>query len=642
MWKTWIASLSLLVGLAGASSAQTIVASDVTTDTTWGIAPNPCPIILQGVTFVKNNATLTILSGCVVRGQPRQGAVTSPALAPGALVVTRTGRLIANASAGNPIILTTAAVDNDQNGIPDDVDVPIGFNDEWVPGDLFLDNAPATQPLAPLNRAGNANVALWGGLVLLGSAPTNLDDGCGVGKGRCTIEGLVIPGFDPNDATYGGLFPHDSSGSLRFVSIRHAGDELATAGNELNCVSLGGVGDGTVFENIECYTNFDDGFEWFGGTVNGRRLVAAFIGDDMFDLDQGYTGVNQFLFGVAPFFAQNNATTYGSDSGDKAGEFDGDDYRPDPPAAPDNVCILSDDTCRPFSNPNMYNMTIMGTVPDSGAPDFPACGAPGCIATPGVNYSPAPNDNRGIQMRNGFAGEVLNAVVVNTGAGALFDIDSDNGDGCPGSQVNEACTGAGAPFACCTAVDRGTCGNAQCTGAGVPFSCCTGAGAGTCVKFDTIDNVATCSAQVLASTFDDGGTLGTDERNALLCGDADVRSLCDTNSAAGGAANLGCNVCDQAAVFCLPPVAFPGLVNEDTTFNPMGTSTCPGASCGKIVPALKSPAMNPRTAFGTTGTGAAVPGPVVVSYRGAFDPSPAAPLWTNNWTALNKGGLLAN
>ena len=92
---------------------------------------------------------------------------------------------------------------------------------------------------------------------------------------------------------------------MRFVSIRHAGDEIGNS-NELNGLTLGGVGSGTTIENVEVYVNFDDGIEWFGGTVNGKNLHVAFVGDDTFDLDEGYTGVNQFLFGVMPFFNEND------------------------------------------------------------------------------------------------------------------------------------------------------------------------------------------------------------------------------------------------------------------------------------------------------------------------------------------------
>ena len=290
--------------------AQMSVSTNITSNTTWSGV-----VILETAIFVKNGATLTILPNTIVRGQPRTGPVLQgdPTGTPGALIVTQNGRIVADASAQTSIIMTTAVVDNNNDGIADDLDGN-GFLDPFPgfnPGTLtpsttpvFLDATPRTAPLAPLDKAGNGNVSLWGGVVILGSAPTNLGSLSAGGYGQATVEGLTVPGFPVADALYGGLEPHDNSGSLNFVSVRHAGDELGN-GNELNGVTLAGVGDGTRFQNVEVYCNFDDGIEWFGGTVNGKNLAVFFAGDDSFDLDEGYTGINQFLFGIMPFFNDN-------------------------------------------------------------------------------------------------------------------------------------------------------------------------------------------------------------------------------------------------------------------------------------------------------------------------------------------------
>jgi hypothetical protein len=445
MKKNLVALLAFaLAGFAGSAGAQTFVSANVTTNTTWGGGANPSPIILQNPIFVKGGATLTILPGTIVRGQPRSSAVVpgSTVGTPGALIVTQTGRIVANGSPTTPIIMTTAATDNDNDGIADDVDTN-GFKDRFDPGDIFLDDTPATAPLAPLDKAGRSNVSLWGGLVILGSAPTNNAAKGGVGYGKVTIEGLTVPGFPPADATYGGVEPHDNSGLLRYVSIRHAGDEIGE-GNELNGLSLGAVGDGTTLESIEIYCNFDDGIEWFGGTVNGKNLAVFFVGDDMFDLDEGYTGINQFLFGVMPFFNENSGAAYGSASGDKAGEFDGDNYRPDAVALFDNVNTriditnsVVDPTPWPLSNPAMYNMTLIGSTPDAGQNFVPV--------------SPA-STNRGIQFRNGFAGTVHNSIVVNTGAETGIEVGS--GTGAPGFGVVDNAN-AGLISLVCSTLDDG-------------------------------------------------------------------------------------------------------------------------------------------------------------------------------------------
>jgi hypothetical protein len=444
MRKAMLAVALGCAGIAGAASAQTVVSADVTTNTTWGGAANPSPIILQQPIFVKNGAILTILPGTIVRGQPRTqtqvpGVVTGT---PGALIITQSGRLVAEGSASNPIIMTTAAVDNNNDGVADDDNADF-FEDEWVPGDVFLDDTPRTAPLAPLNRAGASNVALWGGLVILGSAPTNLAEKCGTGYGTCTIEGLTVPGFPPADALYGGNLPHDNSGSLKYVSIRHAGDEIGNS-NELNGLTLGGVGDGTTIENVEVYANFDDGIEWFGGTVGGKRLHVAFVGDDMYDADEGYTGVNQFLFGIMPFFNENGGAPFGSASGDKAAEFDGDNYRPDNVAHNDNVNVriniqntVVDPTPRPLSYPVFYNITAIGSTPDSGQDFAPASAA---------------STNRGLQFRNGFAGEVHNSIVVNTGAETGIEVDTGVG-GAPGFNATQNGTNGFLSLVCSTLDD---------------------------------------------------------------------------------------------------------------------------------------------------------------------------------------------
>lgn len=426
--KNVLSTLTLAsLGFVAGASAQTSVSSNITTNTTWGSGGNPSPIILEGVIFVNNGATLTILPGTIIRGQPRTAAVTPGVTtgSPGALVITQNGRLVANGTSTNPIIFTTAAVDNDNNGVADDDDVN-GFKDAWVSGDTFLDDSPLTAPLAPLDLAGNGNVALWGGVVILGQAPTNNANKAGVGYGLATVEGLTVPGFPAADATYGGVSPHDNSGSLKYVSIRHAGDEIGNS-NELNGLTLAGVGDGTVLENIEIYCNFDDGIEWFGGTVNGKKLAVFFAGDDAFDLDEGYTGVNQFCFGIAAFFKENDNGNYGSASGDKLGEFDGDNYRPDAVALQDNVNVrrdvtdtVFDETPWPLSNTSMWNATLIGnTLP--GSPTF----------TPSF----VPGTKRGIQFRNGFAGMVFNSIVVNTGAETGIEVSSDT-SGAPGFNVS--------------------------------------------------------------------------------------------------------------------------------------------------------------------------------------------------------------
>jgi hypothetical protein len=398
MNKKLLTSLLTVSGLAACGlSAQTIASGDITSDTTWSGT-----VIMDGAVFVKDGATLTINSGTIVRGQPRTSAVVTGSTTgmPGALIVTQTGRIEAEGNSDAPIIFTTAAVDNDNDGVADDDDVN-GYADAWVDGDTFLDDAPMSAPLAPLNGDGDANVALWGGIVVLGNAPINLDDEHGVGYGKALVEGLTVPGFPEANATYGGLLPHDNSGTLKYVSVRHAGDEIGDS-NELNGITLGGVGDGTTFEYIEVYCNFDDGIEWFGGTVNGKYLACFFIGDDNFDVDQGYTGQNQFLFAISPFFTETDAGAYGSKSGDKGFECDGVDGTYSMRLADDTESF--DDVPFPLQASNFYNATMIAAA-QVASPDFD-------VATAGYANSANPI----FDLKDGFAGNFFSIFGINTGS----------------------------------------------------------------------------------------------------------------------------------------------------------------------------------------------------------------------------------
>lgn len=388
--------------LAGSAGAQTVVNSDVTVDTTWSGT-----VVLERPIFVKDGATLTIERGTIVRGQPRTAAVSpgSTVGTPGALIVTQTGTIIADGvDETTPIIMTTAAVDNNQDGIGDDVDAPLGFLDTWQSGDLFLDDEPTTAPLSPLNPNGLANVSLWGGLVVLGNATTNLGNNAGLGQGLNTVEGLTVPGFPVADAQYGGSVgvgdDADSSGVLRYISVRHAGDEIGNS-NELNGVTLAGVGSGTEISHVEVYCNFDDGIEWFGGTVNGDHLQVVFAGDDQFDADEGYRGTNQFLVGVMPYFntsATPPANLFGSAGGDKGCECDGDNSD----TAPQNINLVAGQPT-PFQNSNFYNFTIAGSAQPS-------------------TFNGHTNDNDGWETRNGYAGTIANGLIMDTGVRQGLDL----------------------------------------------------------------------------------------------------------------------------------------------------------------------------------------------------------------------------
>jgi hypothetical protein len=202
-------------------------------------------IILQGFVFVNDGQTLTIEAGAVIKFKEGQGATAS------ALIVARGGTIIANGTPEEPIIFTS------------ELD-PL---DGSLPKDSF---------------------GLWGGLIILGDAPLNTS------TGEAFIEG--IPNSEPR-ALFGGTDPEDSSGEISYVSIRYPGTIL-NEGNEINGLTLGGVGVNTKIDHIEIINSADDGIEIFGGNVNIRHAICLNAHDDIIDFELGYQGNIQFVLGL--------------------------------------------------------------------------------------------------------------------------------------------------------------------------------------------------------------------------------------------------------------------------------------------------------------------------------------------------------
>jgi len=184
--------------------------------------------ILKGYVFINNRATLRFAAGSVI---------VSDTVQKGALIVERNSRLFAEGTATEPIVFTSGKAPGARK-----------------PGD-------------------------WGGIVLLGNAPTN----------RSTtpiIEGGI-------NSEYGGSVVADNSGSLKYVRIEFAGI-AADPNSEINGLTCGGVGSGTTLENIQVSYGNDDAYEFFGGTVNPKNIIAFATADDDFDFDFGFTGRLQF------------------------------------------------------------------------------------------------------------------------------------------------------------------------------------------------------------------------------------------------------------------------------------------------------------------------------------------------------------
>ncbi|MCB0551969.1 MAG: carboxypeptidase regulatory-like domain-containing protein [Phaeodactylibacter sp.] len=248
--------------------------------------------ILNGFVFVNSGQTLTIEAGTVVKGASGQGERAS------ALIVAQGGKLEAKGTADLPIIFTS-----ESDELSRDVD-----------GNLCLGTS------LPASARG-----LWGGVIVLGKADIT------AATETRNIEG--IPSTEPR-GIYGGSDDADNSGTIEYVSIRHGGTDIG-AGNEINGLTMGGVGNGTTINYVEVFSNKDDGYEWFGGTVNTKHLVSAYCGDDCFDYDEGWRGKNQFWLAYQA-----------DDTGDRGGEHDG---------GPSDC-----ETCEPYATPMIYNVSSRG------------------------------------------------------------------------------------------------------------------------------------------------------------------------------------------------------------------------------------------------------------------------------------------
>ncbi len=194
---------------------------------------------------VDAGVTLTIEEGTIIKGTPGTGSLAS------ALIIARGAKINAVGTPSKPIVFTS---------LSDNIEVgqTAGTN---------LDE----------NDRG-----LWGGLILLGNAPCSFSGDIT----EAQIEGIPA---DDTFGLYGGTDAADNSGVLSYISIRHGG-ALIGEGNEINGLTLGGVGNGTVINNIEVIANIDDGIEFFGGTVNVSNVLVWAQGDDGLDIDQAYSG----------------------------------------------------------------------------------------------------------------------------------------------------------------------------------------------------------------------------------------------------------------------------------------------------------------------------------------------------------------
>ncbi len=285
--------------------------------------------LLRGFVNVNPPAVLTIEAGTVIYGEKSSK---------GTLIINRGARLIANGTAQQPIVFTSQQ--------------PAG---QRGPGD-------------------------WGGIIIAGNATINVPGGTAVIEGGTgTIYG---GGANPND--------NDNSGILRYVRIEFPGIAFLPD-NEINGLTLGGVGRGTTIEYIQVSFCGDDSYEWFGGTVDAKYLIAYKGIDDDFDMDLGFRGNLQFGFGLRdPNLADIGGSNGFEIDNDGTGTFN----------SPRTLPIIS-------------NFTVIGPMPDTGSTGW------------------NPNYRRGGHLRRATQSSIYNSIVMGYPVGLLLD----------GSAVANAATG---------------------------------------------------------------------------------------------------------------------------------------------------------------------------------------------------------
>lgn len=226
-------------------------------------------------------------------------------------------------------------------------------------------NGTAAKPVVMTSGLTTKNAGDWGGLVICGKAPINRVTG-----GASTAQSEVA------DLSYGGTVANDNSGSIRYLRIEYAGAPF-NAEKEFNGVSLFGVGSGTVFEYVQALHGADDGFEFFGGTVNTSNLVSIGNEDDQFDWTEGWSGTNTNWYGKLDFGKGNRGIEA------------------------DNYEFGFANT--PIANPSITNLTLVG---------------PGSTANV-TNFA----ENDALKLRRGTKGVFTNLYLANWAVG--FNVEHD-------------------------------------------------------------------------------------------------------------------------------------------------------------------------------------------------------------------------
>lgn len=343
----WMVATICVAAVGFAGAAEVLITEDISTSTTW-TADNVYN--LQKQVYVLPGATLTIEPGTLLQSTSGLG---------GSLAVCRGAKIYVNGTKDAPVIMTST--DDDM------VSWHEGAN-EW--GNLtVMGNALISASHFKGQQVGDNT-----------KEPTGLNEK--------QMEGLVAADENDTKVLYGGDDDDDNSGSIRYLSLRYGGKVIGLA-NELNGLSLGGIGRGTTIEYVEIMNNVDDGIEIWGGTVDIKYVSIWNIGDDSLDLDQGWRGKAQFGLIVQ---GHSVDASQGSGVGDNCIEIDG----------------AEDSDAQPVTTATIYNFTVIGQPIDG-------------------DGGTAWRDNARVQFRN--------CIFMDLGE-RLVRADGDDGDGANGYGYN--------------------------------------------------------------------------------------------------------------------------------------------------------------------------------------------------------------
>jgi hypothetical protein len=325
-----------LNGIDGGMNGKKELSADLTLDASK-------VYLLKGIIVVPSGRTLTVPAGTVIRGRADVNATPKNYAC---IVVERGGKINVNGTASNPVVMTS-----------------------W--------------------RSSGREGGDWGGLAICGRARNN--QGADV-----QIEGFNNVAFDPNLAKFGGTDDNDNSGSITYCRIEFAG--LAFEPNkELNSLTLGSVGRGTTLHHVQCSYGNDDAFEWFGGNVNGKYLIAYRTVDDDWDCDFGWSGAVQFGISVKDtnyYDLTWNATSGGSTS--ESWECDND---------------AGGSGKTPYTSPVFSNITSIGPVQIGGRWSDGSSTVRGAF-------------RRGARIRRNSRVTIVNSIIMGYRNAVMFDGDS--------------------------------------------------------------------------------------------------------------------------------------------------------------------------------------------------------------------------